>query len=119
MVAYAQALQFWAEKADLPSQGLPHLLAGSVLELREAMECYIPFPDKAVFSSVSLPKEPLTTQLEETAPENAQPVYTDSPVEEATDKEEVQMVRPAEGSSTFWTLNEEPTRREQPPKLIP
>ena len=34
-VAYAQALQLWAEKANLPTQGQPHLLVGSVLELRE------------------------------------------------------------------------------------
>ena len=34
MVAYAQALQFWVEKANLPTQGQPCLLAGSVVELR-------------------------------------------------------------------------------------
>ena len=46
MVAYAQALQFWAEKATLPTQGQPCLLVGSILELREAMECYVSFPDE-------------------------------------------------------------------------
>ena len=54
-MAYAQALQFWVEKANLPTQGQPHLLAGSILELREAMECYVSFPD-AIFGSVALPK---------------------------------------------------------------
>ena len=83
------------------------------------MECYISFPDKAIFSGIALPEESLTTQLEETAPESAQPVYTDSPVEEATVKEAAPVVGPAEGSSTFWTPNEEPTRREQPPNQFP
>ena len=34
MVAYAKALQFWVEKANLPTEGKPHLLAGSVVEFR-------------------------------------------------------------------------------------
>ena len=61
-VAYAQALQFWVEKANLPTQGQPCLLAGSVVELREEMKHYISFPDEAVFSGVALLEEPLTTQ---------------------------------------------------------
>ena len=43
-VAYAQALQFWAEKANLPTQGQPHLLVGSVLELRKEMKHYTFLP---------------------------------------------------------------------------
>ena len=76
VVAYAQALQFWVEKADPPTHGQPHLLAGIILELREAMECYISFPDDAIFGGVALPEETLTTELEETAPESTQPVST-------------------------------------------
>ena len=53
-VAYAQALQFWVEKANLPTQGQPHLLVGSMLELREVMECYVSFPDNAVFGAMAL-----------------------------------------------------------------
>ena len=60
-VAYAQALQFWAEKANLPAQDQPLLLVGSVLELREEMKCYVSFPDEAVFSSMALPEESLAT----------------------------------------------------------
>ena len=123
MVAYAQALQFWAEKANPPTQGQPHLLAGSILELREAMEYYISFPDDAVFGTMALPEEPLTTQFEETAPESAQPVSTNSPIEEAavkvTKREAAPAVRPAEGISTFQTPNEEPARREQSPNQFP
>ena len=85
-VAYAQALQFWAEKANLPTQGQPHLLAGSVLELREEIKCYISFPDEAVFSGVALPEESLATQSEDTVPKNAQPTYVDSPAKEAAVK---------------------------------
>ena len=98
-VAYAQALQFWAEKANPPTRGQPCLLVGSVLELREEMKPYVSFPDEAIFSSVAFPEESLTTQSEEAAPKSTQPAYTDSPVEEAAVK----------------ITEEEPTRREQPP----
>ena len=82
-MAYAQALQFWVEKANLPTQGQPHLLAVSIVELREEIKCYISFPDEAVFSGMALPEEPSTTQPREAAPKSAQPMQTDSPVEEA------------------------------------
>ena len=36
-VAYAQALQYWVEKSNLPMLGQPHLLAGSILKLREGL----------------------------------------------------------------------------------
>ena len=123
MVSYAQTFQFWAEKANLPTQGQQCLLAGSILELREAMECYVSFPDDAVFGSVALPEESLTMQLEDTAPKSAQPVSTNSPTEEAAMKvakrEAAPAVRPAEGSSTFQTPNEKPTRREKSPNWFP
>ena len=122
-VAYAQALQFWAEKANPPTRGQPCLLAGSVLELREAMECNFSFPDDAVFGGMVLPEEPLTSLLEETTPESAHPVSTNSPIEEAAMKvakrEAAPTVRPAEGCSTFQTPNEEPTRRKQSPNQFP
>ena len=68
MVAYVKALQFWAEKANLPTQGQPHLLVGSVVELREEMKHYIFFPDAAIFNGMALLEEPLTTQPEEATP---------------------------------------------------
>ena len=67
MFAYAQALQFWVEKANLPTQGQPCLLVGIVVELREEMKCYVPFPDEAIFSGMALPEEPSTTQSKEAA----------------------------------------------------
>ena len=38
MVAFAQALQFWVEKVNLPTGGKPCLLVGSMIELQEEME---------------------------------------------------------------------------------
>ena len=46
MLAYTKALQFGAEKVNLPTQGQPCLLVGSVVELREEMKCYVSFTDK-------------------------------------------------------------------------
>ena len=103
MVAYAQALQFGVEKANLPTQGQPCLLAGSVVELREEMKCYVSFPDKAIFSGMALQEGSLTMQSKETTPKNAQPVYFHSPAEEVAMK----------------ATEKEPTRREQPPNQFP
>ena len=52
-VAYAHALQYWAEKTDLPTGEKPHLLAASVKELQEEMRCYLSFSDKEVFEGVT------------------------------------------------------------------
>ena len=68
------------------------------MELREEMKCYVSFPDKAIFSGVALPEEPSTTQPKEATPESAQPMQTNSPVEEAIVK-----------------VIEELTKKEQPP----
>ena len=123
MVAYAQALQFWAEKANLPTLGQPHLLVGTVLELREVIKCYVSFPDDAICGSMALAEGSLTDQLETTAPRSTQPVFTDSPLEEvaaeevtlaekAAVEEAAPIVKPLEGPSTSQTLSKGPTRRE-------
>ena len=115
-MAYAQALHFWAEKADLPTPGQPCLLTGNISELREAIYWYVSFLDDTVFGGMALPDESPTTQLEKTLSENAQPASTDSPIEKAAVKvakeEATPIARPPEGPSTSWTMNEEPTRRE-------
>ena len=72
------------------------------MELREEIKCYVSFPDKAVFSSVAPPEEPLTMQPEEATPKSAQPMQTNSPVEEAAMK-----------------ITEEPIKKEQPPNQFP
>ena len=53
-MAYVQALQSWAKKANLPKLGWPCLLVGSVLELQKMMEQYIPFSDDIIFDSMAL-----------------------------------------------------------------
>ena len=126
MVAYTWALQFWVEKANLPSLGQPHLLAGSVLELREVMKCYVSFHDNAMFGSMALPEGSLTDQPEATASRSAQPASTNSAIEEvaaeevtlageAATEEAAPIGRPLEGPSTSQTQSEGPTRREHLP----
>ena len=56
-VAYACAFQFWTEKGNLPTEGKPCLLVGSVIELWEEMECYPSFSDKDVFKGIAPPEE--------------------------------------------------------------
>ena len=123
MVAYAQALQFWVEKANLPTQGQPHFLVGGTLELGEAMECYVSFPDDAVFGGMALQEESLTTQSEKTAPESAQPASTNSPIKESAvkvaEEEASPIVRPPEEPITSQTPNKESTRREHSPNWFP
>ena len=46
-LAYAQTLQYWAEKGNPPTPGRPHLLVRCVQELRKVMEPYVAFSDKA------------------------------------------------------------------------
>ena len=67
-VAYTKALQLWAEKANLPTEGQPCLLAGSIVELKEEMKCYISFTDKDVVNGVTLPEESPVTQPKEATP---------------------------------------------------
>ena len=102
MVAYAKALQFWVEKANLPTQGQPCLLAGSIVELREEMKCYISFTDEDIFSGMSLPEESPVTQPKEDTPESTQPTQANSPVKEA-----------------IAEVTKEPTREEKPLNWYP
>ena len=57
VVAYARALQHWAEENNLPTGGEPQLLAGSVMGLREEVKWYLSFTNEEVFWGVALPKE--------------------------------------------------------------
>ena len=57
IVAYARALQHWAEQNKPPARVEPHLLARSVLELREEVRWYLSFTDEEVFLGVAVPKE--------------------------------------------------------------
>ena len=57
VVAYARALQHWAEQNNLPAGGEPHLLSKSVLELREEVKWYLSFTNEEVFWGVALPEK--------------------------------------------------------------
>ena len=84
----------------------PCLLVGSILELREAMECYMsPSHDNAVFGSAwPSQRNPQPPSWRKTTPESAQPASTNSPVEEAAmkvaEEEAAPIVRPPEEPST-------------------
>ena len=83
-VAYAQALQFWVEKDNLPTRGKPHLLVGSIVELWEEMKCYFSFSEEDVFSGVALLEEPPIIPPKEATPKGTQPTPANPPVKEVT-----------------------------------
>ena len=68
-VAYARALQHWAERVDLPAGGRPCLLAESIKELRAEVKSYLSFSVEEVFQGVALPKKEDDQSLE-TMPAN-------------------------------------------------
>ena len=88
MVAYARALQHWAEQNNPPAGGELQLLAKSVLELREEVKWYLSFTDEEVFWGVALPKKE-----EEESPKTISatnipkvPCVPESPLEERAPK---------------------------------
>ena len=56
-MAYARALQHWAEDINLPAGGGPRLLAEGVKELREEVKWYLSFSNEEVFKGVVLPEK--------------------------------------------------------------
>ena len=67
---YAWALQFWAEKVNLPTGRKPCLWAGSVKELQEEMGCYLSFSNVDVFKGVALLEETSAPPTKEASPES-------------------------------------------------
>ena len=84
MVAYTWALQFWAEKVNLPTGGKPQLLVGSMIELQEEMECYLSFSDEDVFKGVAGQEETLIIPTKEVTPQSTQPTPAGTPLKKAT-----------------------------------
>ena len=84
MVAYAQALQYWVEKADPCAGGRPCLLAESVKELWEEMRCYLSSSDKEVFKGMVPLEETSTTLTEEANPQSTGTTPASTSEEEAT-----------------------------------
>ena len=93
-MAYAWALQFWAEKADPPMRCKPCLLAESVVELWEEMKCYVSFSDEDVFNGLALLEESPIIPPKEATPEGAQPTLANLTMKEAT--VDITMEPPAE-----------------------
>ena len=54
ILAYAQALQYWAEKANPPKPDKPHLLVRYIHELRWAMRPFTTFTNGAIFRGTTL-----------------------------------------------------------------
>ena len=101
MVAYAQALQFWAEKADLPTGGRPCQLVGSIRALgRDEMLPVL--SDEDVFKDIGLPEETPIPPTKEAAPQSAKSIPASTPVEEAT-----------------MEMTMEPAMGERPPNKFP
>ena len=85
ILAYAQALQYWAEEANLPVPSEPHPLAMSVRELRQCIGKYTTFSEHDVF-------EGLGNALPETRDENTGTPPVDSTATPAmTDIEDTQL----------------------------
>ena len=82
-----ETLQFGAEKSKLPPLGQPCLLAGSILELRKAMEPYISFCNDTVLSGVAPQEGFLEDQPETTTSGSTQPASADALIEEAAMEE--------------------------------
>ena len=80
-------LQSWVEKSNLPTPGQPHLLVGSILELREVMEPYVSFSDDTVLSTVTPLERSLEDQPETIICESVQPASANPLIEEATAEE--------------------------------
>ena len=94
-MAYTQALQCWAERANLPKPGPPCLLAGSILELPKTMEWYVSFSDNIVLGSVALLEGFFGSQT--SVSRDALPASTDVPSKEVAREEATPPQRAPQG----------------------
>ena len=101
-VAYTHALQFWAEKVNLPTEGKPCLLVGSMIELWEEMECYLSFSDEDMFKGIAPPEETSIIPPKELIPQSAQPTPAGAPAQEAA-----------------VDMTVEPAAEKRPPNKVP
>ena len=74
-----QALQFWAEKVDLPTKGKPCLLVESVKELWEEMRCYLSFSEGDVLKGMALQEKTSTIQTKKADPQSARSTPASTP----------------------------------------
>ena len=117
VVAYARALQYWAEQNDLPTGGEPHLLVKGMLELREEVEWYLTFTNEEVFQGVSIPEAYEEKGLTTPSPAN---VPKTPPVLEPQPKEQTakfigwdKVLHPSRPVITAWETPQ-PTQTSRP-----
>ena len=72
-----QALQYWAEKANPPVPGEPHLLAMTILKLRQCMRRHTTIHDCDVFEDLAH-RLPEVEIKETTQPNPIEPPVADS-----------------------------------------
>ena len=84
-IAYACAIQYWAEKSNLPTGGQPCQLAESAKELREEMRCYLSFMDHEVFKGIIPP--------EESIPDHEMDMIVNVPKESATRETQLELAQ--------------------------
>ena len=102
-IAYAQALQYWADKANLLMPGQPCLLVRCILELRKAMALYMSFSNDVVLDGAASPEGSPEDITRVTIPRGASLTSTSTPTEE----------EPAEGPAPLEVATKEaaPTRK--------
>ena len=118
-IAYAQAAQYWVEKANPPTPGQPCLLARSILKLRETMEWYISFSDDTILDGVALPEGFLEDWTQLTNSRDVPSTFTDVPTQEVTMEKAAPIRGPLEELTTPQALHEEWTKVEAPLNHFP
>ena len=111
-VAYVQALQYWAEKANPPIPSQPCLLVRCILKVRKVMEQYVSFSKDVILDGAAPQEGSLMDPTKVTIPRNDPPVSTSSstkkePAEEpapteVVTEEAVPTGRPLEGPTHQW-----------------
>ena len=104
-LAYAQAIQYWAEKSNLLMPGQTCLLARCVIELRRVMKPYVTFSDDAILDGAALQERSLEDQTGVTIARKIQQASTRVSTEEEPTKELV----PTKVSTEEAAPTEEPS----------
>ena len=118
-VANTQALQCWAERANLSMPGQPCLLVRSVLKLCEMMEWYISFSNNIILGGVALPEGFFGSQTELTIYRDALPTFTIISSKEITMEEAAHIGGPLKESTTPQVLHEKWAKMEAPQNWFP
>ena len=116
-LAYAQALQYWAEKSNLPMPGWPCLLARCMLELRRVMEPYVAFSNDAIVEGATPQESSLGGQTQATIPLKTQPAPRWGACQRAGRCTPTEEAAPAEEPTEEAAPTEEPTEEAAPTEV--